>query len=53
MVLFEQILLSYLVFGGGFEEFVAAIGGEGAHACSGGLHRLCVGRYFVKKDLRG
>jgi hypothetical protein len=24
-----------VVFGGGFEEFVAAIGGEGAHAVSG------------------
>jgi hypothetical protein len=27
-----------VVSGGGFEEFVAAIGGEGAHAFSAGLH---------------
>ena len=25
-----------VVFGGGFEEFVAAVGGKGAHAVSGG-----------------
>ena len=37
----EVVLLAAdfaVVFGGGFEEFVAAVGGEGAHAVSGGLH---------------
>ena len=42
-----------VVFGGGLEELVAAVGREGAHEFSGGLHGFRVGHYVAKEDLRG